>query len=132
VNPGFGFNEMLIALLPLVGLIGALGLTAHWISVRRSIRELEIKERIALIEKGLAPPPELTPTGSVEGATLPAARADRYRTAGILFVGLGFALMLLLGAAAGIPGVAVGVGGSIVVLGGALIANSVFGGRGGR
>ncbi len=132
MNAGFGSEDVLMALLPLVALIGALGLTAHWISVRRSIRELEIKERIALIEKGLAPPPELTPTGSVEGTILPTARADRYRTAGILFVGLGFALMLLLGAAAGIPAIAVGVGGSIVVLGGALIANSVFGGRGGR
>jgi hypothetical protein len=124
-----GFDRVLYALIPLVLLIGGLGLVAHWISVRRHIRELEIKERIALIEKGLAPPPELTPTGSVDGANLPSTRTDRYRTAGILFVGLGFALMLLLGTAAKIPEVGVGVGGAIVILGGALIANSVFAGR---
>ena len=124
-----GGTDWLFALLPLVGLVGVLGLTAHWISARRTLRELEIKERVALIEKGLSPPPELMPTGSVDEVSSPATRADRYRTAGILFVGLGLALMLLLGAAAGSPQVAVGVGGAIALLGAALIANSVFGSR---
>jgi hypothetical protein len=124
-----GETDWLFALLPLVGLIGVLGLMAHWISARRALRELEIKERVALIEKGLSPPPELMPTGSVDDVNSPATRADRYRTAGILFVGLGLALMLLLGAAARIPQVAVGVGGAIALLGAALIANSVFGSR---
>ncbi len=125
-----GGTDWLFALLPLVGLVGVLGLMAHWISARRTLRELEIKERIALIEKGLSAPPELLPTGSVDDVNSPATRADRYRTAGILFVGLGLALMLLLGAAAGVPQVAVGVGGAIALLGAALIANSVFGSRG--
>jgi hypothetical protein len=116
----------------LFGLVGVLGLMAHWISARRTLRELEIKERVALIEKGLSPPPELLPTGSVEGVNSPATRADRYRTAGILFVGLGLALMLLLGAAANIPQIGVGVGGAIALLGAALIANSVFGNRAGQ
>ena len=120
-------QAMLILLLPLVGLVGVLLLAAHWISVRRSIRELEIKERLALIEKGIAPAPERTASGSLESEPVPAARADRYRTAGILLVGLVRALMLLLGAAAGIPTIAVGVGGAIAIVGGALIANSLFG-----
>ncbi len=119
-------QETLILLLPLVGLVGVLLLAAHWISVRRSIRELEIKERLALIEKGIAPAPERTATGSVDGEPLPPARADRYRTAGILILGLGFALMLLLGSAAGIPAIGVGVGGAIAIVGGALVANSAF------
>jgi hypothetical protein len=109
-----------------VGLVGVLGLMAYWISARRTLRELEIKERVALIEKGLSPPPELMPTGSVDEVNSPTTRADRYRTAGILFVGLGLALMLLLGAAAKEPQVGVGVGGAIAILGAALIANSVF------
>jgi hypothetical protein len=124
-------GETLILLLPLVVLIGMLVLAAYWISVRRGIRELEIKERLALIEKGIAPPPETTASGSVEGDQVPSTRADRYRTAGILIVGLGFALMLLLGAAAGVPEIGIGVGGAIAVIGGALIANSLFG-RSGR
>jgi hypothetical protein len=124
-----GPDQLLFPLLSLVGLVGVLGLTAYWISARRTLRELEIKERVALIEKGLSPPPELLPTGSVDGVNVPATRADRYRTAGILFVGLGLALMLLLGAAAGQPQIGVGVGGAIAVLGAALIANSVFGSR---
>jgi hypothetical protein len=127
-----GYEQLLLALLPLVGLVGALGLMAHWISTRRALRELEIKERVALIEKGLSPPPELMPTGSVDVVKSPGSRADRYRTAGILFVGLGLALMLLLGAAAKIPQVGVGVGGAIALLGAALIANSIFSGGAGR
>jgi hypothetical protein len=124
-----GPDQLLFPLLSLVGLVGVLGLTAYWISARRTLRELEIKERVALIEKGLSPPPELLPTGSVESVNVPATRVDRYRTAGILFVGLGLALMLLLGAAAGQPQIGLGVGGAIAVLGAALIANSVFGSR---
>ena len=124
-----GGTDWLFAMLPLVGLIGVLSLTAHWISARRTLRELEIKERVALIEKGLSPPPELMPTGSVDEVHSPATRADRYRTAGILFVGLGLALMLLLGAAANIPQIGVGVGGAIALLGAALIAISAFGSR---
>jgi hypothetical protein len=124
-----GTDQLLFPLLSLVGLVGVLGLTAYWISARRTLRELEIKERVALIEKGLSPPPELLPTGSVDSVNLPPTRVDRYRTAGILFVGLGLALMLLLGAAAGQPQIGVGVGGAIAVLGAALIANSVFGSR---
>jgi small-conductance mechanosensitive channel len=127
-----GGTDWLFALLPLVGLIGVLSLTAHWISARRTLRELEIKERVALIEKGLSPPPELMPTGSVDEVHSPGTRADRYRTAGILFVGLGLALMLLLGAAANIPQIGVGVGGAIALLGAALIANSIFGSRAGK
>jgi small-conductance mechanosensitive channel len=124
-----GSDQLLLPLLALVGLVGVLGLTAYWIPARRAVRELEIRERVALIEKGLSPPPELMPTGSVEGVHPPATRADRYRTAGILFVGLGLALMLLLGAAANIPQIGVGVGGAIALLGAALIAISVSGNR---
>jgi len=127
-----GVDHLLFSLLPLVGLVGAFSLMAHWISARRALRELEIKERVALIEKGLSPPPELMPTGSVDSVNPPATRADRYRTAGILFVGLGLALMLLLGAAANIPQIGVGVGGAIALLGAALIANSIFGSRAGK
>jgi len=127
-----GSDQLLLPLLALVGLVGVLGLTAYWISARRAVRELEIKERVALIEKGLSPPPELLPTGSVDSVNPPATRVDRYRTAGILFVGLGLALMLLLGTTANSPEVGVGVGGAIAILGAALIANSVFGSRGGK
>jgi hypothetical protein len=126
------FQQTLILLLPLAAIVGVLLLTAHWISVRRSIRELEIKERIALIEKGIAPAPERTASGSVEGESLPPVRADRYRSSGILLVGLGLALMLLLATTAGIPAIGVGVGGSIAIVGAALIANSLFGKGGPR
>ena len=44
-------------------------------------------------------------------------------------MGLGLALMLLLGAAANIPQIGVGVGGAIALLGAALIAISAFGSR---
>jgi len=127
-----GSVQLLDPLIALVGLVGVLGLIAYWISARRTLRELEIRERVALIEKGLSPPPELMPTGSVDAVHSPATRVDRYRTAGILLVGLGLALMLLLGTTANVPEVGVGVGGAIAILGAALIAISVFGSRGGK
>jgi hypothetical protein len=122
-------EEFLIVVLPLVTTVGLLALVALWIARRSRLKELEIRERIALIEKGIVPPPELS-TGGVSGAARqPPARADRFRTAGILLVGLGFALMLLISVAFGAEDAGYGVGGAVVAVGLAAIANSVFSGR---
>jgi hypothetical protein len=107
------------------------------------IRELEIRERIAMIERGLVPPPEVDPGGferamkSFDRANLlrDAARRTAYRTAprhrraGITLLGVGFGLMFLIGVAGNDPQSGIGVGGFLVILGLAFFVNSLFEGR---
>ena len=110
------------------------------------VRELEVRERIAMIEKGLIPPPESNPRG-FERAMNAIDRVERewddddvakvfrhrfrraperHRSAGITLMGVGFGLMFMLGLAAGEPGRGIGIGGFLVLLGIAFFINSVF------
>lgn len=96
---------------------------------RRSIREMEHRERLAMIERGVVPSPETDPAAFEAGVRFSetdkdeVARQQRYRTAGVMLIGLGFGLMFVIGAAAGAPGVAVGVGGAWISLGAASLLN---------
>ena len=96
---------------------------------RRSIREMEHRERLAMIERGVVPSPESDPAAFEAGAGFSeadkdeVARQQRYRTAGVMLIGLGFGLMFVIGAAAGAPGVAVGIGGAWISLGAASLLN---------
>jgi len=117
-------------LIPIVAIIGAFA-TAIVQSIHRArIRELEIRERIAMIEKGLVPPPEVDPRGfdramhrydrlQVGGG------AARHRRAGIVLMGVGLGLMVLIGFG-GAPDEGLGIGGFLCVLGLAFLINSLF------
>jgi hypothetical protein len=48
---------------------------------------------------------------------------SRSRSAGIVFMGMGAALMFLIGFAGGEPGVAIGVGGALIIIGLAFVIN---------
>ncbi len=110
---------------------------------RARVRELEIRERIAMIERGLVPPPEKDPNGfdramdrydrlrtREERVEWRESRAPaRYRSAGVTMMGVGFGLMLLISFSGGEPGTGIGVGGFIVVMGLAFLINSLFGRR---
>jgi hypothetical protein len=97
---------------------------------RHRVRELEIRERIAMIERGLVPPPEVDPRGFDRAMD----RYDRYRyrapgrhrRAGITLMGVGFGLMLLITIAGESPSSGVGVGGFLVIIGLAFFINSLF------
>ena len=71
---------------------------------------------LAMIERGHIP---LAETHQRRGAS------SRSMSLGIIVCGLGFALMTIIGIAAGTPSVGVGVGGSIVILGAAFIVRSL-------
>ena len=100
------------------------------------VRELEIRERIAMVERGLVPPPEVDPrtferemdrherryARHYERQT---ARGGRHRRSGVTVMGLGAGLMVLIAFAGGEPGVAIGVGGGIMILGLAFFINSL-------
>jgi hypothetical protein len=107
---------------------------------RHRLRELEIRERIAMIERGLVPPPEKDPSGfdlamkvydqrRSERETYGRRSPGRYRSAGVTIMGVGFGLMLLIGVAGDSPDAAVGVGGFLVVMGLAFVVNSWLGAR---
>ena len=121
----------LLFVIPIVAIIG--GITSAIVAtvMRARVRELEIRERIAMIEKGLVPPPEVDPRG-FERALARSERvqwtsqAGRHRRAGITLLGVGFGLMMLIGVAGGSPQGGIGVGGFLVILGIAFFINSLF------
>lgn len=91
---------------------------------RRHQREMEHRERLAMIERGLVPAPERDPAGFEAAAGLGSRGAgDRYRSAGVAMIGLGLALMMLIGFAAENGTMAVGIGGAWIMLGAALVIN---------
>lgn len=89
---------------------------------RGRMREFAHRERLAMIEKGLDP--------SFVGVSQPSTQhGPRARSAGIMLIGLGLAIMVLITFAGGNPAAGFGVGGAIVVLGLTFLLNSVFSGR---
>jgi hypothetical protein len=92
------------------------------------VRELEVRERIAMIEKGMVPPPEVDPNGFERemtrrdrGVMSPSSYRNscRHRRVGVTvaFVGLGLMIMLY-------PSFR--VGGFLLVLGIGFLVNSLL------
>jgi hypothetical protein len=94
---------------------------------RRRLREMEHRERLAMIDRGIMPSPESDPAAFESAAGFhpsPESVAGvRYRTAGVLMIGFGLAVMMLITFSAGNFSIGFGVGGSFAVLGGASLLN---------
>jgi CBS domain containing-hemolysin-like protein len=131
-------NDFTVGILILLTVISAMSLIAITLLGHQRLRELAIKERIAMIERGLLPAPEADPARFERALLLAHAvrhgsspKSARYRTLGVMLMGLGGALFLLIAFAAGAPEVAFGIAGGIFVLGiaayinGSLIARDV-------
>ena len=122
-------EEVIVFLMSLMILAGVAVL---WMAMqsRRRIREMEHRERLAMIERGLIPSPELDPGGFERRAgiapALESSRAARSRSAGVIMIGFGLALMMLISFAAGTPGVGIGVGGAFALLGAAFLFNAML------
>jgi len=97
------------------------------------VRELEIRERIAMIEHGLVPPPERDPEGfeqqmrAVDQVQQRHA-GPRFRSGGIMVMSVGFGLMVLLWFV-GVEREGIGIGGFLVMIGLGLLVNSFFSAR---
>ena len=120
-------GELAVVMMSMIVLAGAALMIAAMMN-RRKIREMAHRERIAMIERGLIPSPESDPAGFEAASGLRPARetssaAIRFRTSGIILIGIGFGLMLLITFTAGQPAIGFGVGGAWAVLGGALLLN---------
>jgi hypothetical protein len=104
------------------------GVFIIFMGLRQRSQQLEMhhRERMAMIERGQIPLNEPSAHFHDRPATNPgAARSSRSLSIGIIVVGLGFALMTIIGVAAESPEVGIGVGGAIAILGGAFIAHAM-------
>jgi hypothetical protein len=129
-NGGFVHPEEVFALTATLLIVtGAVVLVVSMIQ-RGRLREMAHKERLARIERGLAPPPEVDPASFERAMGQPTwdervvERSARYRRAGVIVMALGAGLWMIIGFAAGEPAIAFGIGGAIFVLGLALYFNS--------
>ena len=118
-------------LIPIVAIAG--GILAGIIATvtRARVRELEIRERIAMIERGMVPPPESDPEGfdrrmQAMNELQRSHIAPRHRSAGVILISIGLGLAVLLTYAGGVPREAIGIGGFIVILGFGFIINGLF------
>ncbi len=129
----------LVLMIPIVAILGGITVAIVGTIAKARVRELEIKERIAMIENGLVPPPEVDPQrfdramDRIELLRAANARSasgtvagGRHRRAGVTLMGVGFGLMVLIGFAGDAPEAAIGVGGFLVVMGLAFFINSLF------
>jgi len=125
-------------LIPISAIIGAFIYIIIKTLAHSRVRELEIRERIALIERGLVPPPEVDPKGFDRALTRLEERdyrrdarygPGRHRRAGVTLMGVGFGLMLMIAFAGESPRSAIGVGGFLVVMGLAFFVNSLMDSR---
>jgi len=120
-------------MIPIVAIIGAFAAAIVATLAKARVREAEIRERIAMIERGLVPPPEVDPKGFDSAMRtmdrierLRAHGGGRHRRAGITLMGIGFGLMVLISFAGGAPEEGIGVGGFLVIVGVAFFVNSLF------
>jgi len=120
-------------LIPITTIVCAFAFIIVRTVLRTRVRELEIRERIAMIERGLVPAPEVDPRGFDRAMSRYERRelrhgSGRHRRAGITLMGVGFGLMVLIGFTANDASVAIGVGGFLVVIGIAFFINSLIDG----
>ena len=109
--------------------LGGVGLMAIVLRGRQRLQELAVRERIAMIERGLVPSPEADPAGFdrlMTARRAPSRIAVRFQSVGVMIMGLGAALGFLLAFVTKLPGLALGVGGALVVVGVTAALNGIL------
>ncbi len=119
--------------IPIVAIIGGFFLAGLSIYAQIRRREFEHRERLAMIEKGLTPPPatkplaeEMLPTHSDVWQGPGDSRKARTRGGGFILMAVGFGLAFMMWMTTHDEGVAVGVGGFLVILGAAIFLSAFF------
>ena len=119
-------------LIPLFAIVGWIIIAVVRMRSRTRIRELEIRERIALIERGLVPPPDRDPEGFDRMMNRYNHRSDgfdrgpgRHRRTGIILMAVGFGLMMMIGLNDEMRH-GLGVGGFLAFLGLGFFVSSLF------
>jgi hypothetical protein len=111
------------------------GVAVLWMAMqsRRRFREMEHRERLAMIERGLIPSPELDPAAFERRSNVAPAPepqvTTRARSTGVMLIGFGLGLAMLLAFAFEVPAVGLGLGGAFALLGGAFVVNAMLSAR---
>ena len=114
----------LVAVLFVIAMFSGVFIVYQGLRQRSRQLEMQHRERMAMIEKGQIPLMEPAPgRHHYDGTSSP--RSSRALSGGIIVVGLGLALMTIIGIAGDSPEIGVGVGGAIAVLGAAFIVLSI-------
>jgi hypothetical protein len=124
----------------IMGSLGILsGVAVIWMAMqsRRQIREMEHRERLAMIERGLLPSPEVDPAAfdrrfASVARTAESPGAVRSRSGGVIMIAMGLAFMFMISFAAGAPGIGIGIGGGFALVGAGFFVNSLLMSRGGE
>ena len=126
--------DIMVAVTPIVTVLGLLILAALAMRRKGQNAAMAHRERLAMIERGLVPPPELSEVertmkamaGSADHPLPELTRTphDRFRSMGVITIGIGFSLMLIIGVAGGSPRSGIGTGGAIAILGVAMVVNA--------
>ena len=120
----------LVIFIPIVAIIGGISVAIAGIISNTRLREARIRERIAMIEKGLVPPPEVDPAGFDRAMVLhdrpSVGPRSAMRRAGIMISSIGLGLMFLISVAGGSLRAGIGVGGFLVIVGVAFLVNSLL------
>ena len=109
-------GDVLLAILFIVAMLSGVFIIFMAMRQHSEVMERQHRERMAMIERGHVPQAE--PKGRDRGSS-------RSLSLGIIVVGLGLALMTIIGVAGGSPEAGVGVGGAIVIIGAAFIVRSL-------
>ncbi|HUL72477.1 MAG TPA: DUF6249 domain-containing protein [Vicinamibacterales bacterium] len=122
-------GENIAFIIPAIVLLGGFGFVYAGIYSRMKARELAHRERLAMIERGLVPPPESDPKQLYASVLVARAgtRSSRQRSAGVLIVGLGLGLMMIISFVANDPQIGLGVGGAVTIFGAAMLVNAHLG-----
>src|SRR5438552_11756319 len=106
-------------LIPIVAIIGGCTVAIVATIARARVREALIRERIAMIERGLMPSPEGDPAAFDRALSRQhhMARRDpgKLRRGGIVVIGVGLGMMVLFAVAGESEGI--GIGGFIAIIG---------------
>jgi hypothetical protein len=117
-------TQGLVYLIPVAAIVGVFWMLNTSITSAARVREMKYRERIALIEKGIVPPPEVDPEGfETRRARRVSAAATRFMSGGVTLIGVGAMVGLLISLAAGQPQIGLGVGGGIATLGVFMVVN---------
>jgi len=117
-------------MIPIVAILGWAAISIVSSIGKARVRELEIRERIAMIERGMVPSPETDPNGferrmhAIDQVQY-RHTAPKFRAGGVMVVSVGFGLMTLLWFV-GEPRVGIGIGGFLVIIGLGLLVNSIL------
>ena len=102
-----------------ISIVGGLGLGAYSMFLVARMREMRHRERLAMIEKGIAPPADLFEwdAGPRNGPY------GRRRRSGVLLIFVGLGVMLLIGFGSGRALQGLAVGGFVALIGVAHLVN---------